>query len=112
MIFPKSQTTRFKARGFVATALFAVISFGLILPASSLAAEHQGERNASTADTTQTSPSLPRHGEAMSSVKARLGSPQDMKPAVGEPPITRWIYPDFIVFFEGDRVIHTVEKKH
>jgi hypothetical protein len=27
---------------------------------------------------------------------------------VGKPPITRWDYPGFSVFFEGDRVIDTV----
>jgi hypothetical protein len=27
---------------------------------------------------------------------------------VGAPPITRWDYPNFSVFFEGDRVIHAV----
>ena len=27
---------------------------------------------------------------------------------VGQPPITRWDYPHFSVFFEKDRVIHAV----
>jgi len=29
-------------------------------------------------------------------------------PTVGKPPITRWDYPSFSVFFEHDRVIHAV----
>ena len=31
--------------------------------------------------------------------------------AVGEPPISRWVYADFVVFFEYDRVIHAVIKR-
>jgi hypothetical protein len=44
----------------------------------------------------------------MSSVETRFGAPQNRRPAVGEPPITRWDYPGFAVFFEHDRVIHAV----
>ena len=29
-------------------------------------------------------------------------------PALGNPPITRWDYPQFSVYFENDRVLHTV----
>jgi hypothetical protein len=27
---------------------------------------------------------------------------------VGDPPITRWVYDRFTVYFENDRVIHSV----
>ena len=50
----------------------------------------------------------PARGMRMSSVEARFGAPQNRHPAVGEPPITRWDYPAFAVFFEHDRVIHAV----
>jgi len=50
----------------------------------------------------------PTRGMRMSAVEARFGAPQDRHPAVGEPPITRWDYPGFSVFFERDRVIHAV----
>ena len=29
-------------------------------------------------------------------------------PAVGKPPISRWEYPGFVVYFEHDHVIHSV----
>ncbi len=50
----------------------------------------------------------PRGGETMSQVEARFGKPKAVKGPVGDPPITRWDYPKFSVFFEHDRVIHSV----
>lgn len=50
----------------------------------------------------------PKGGETMSQVKARFGQPEAIKGPVGEPPITRWDYAKFSVFFEHDRVIDSV----
>jgi len=50
----------------------------------------------------------PARGMTMHAVEAKFGAPQDRHPAVGEPPISRWDYPGFSVFFEKDRVIHAV----
>ncbi len=50
----------------------------------------------------------PTRGASMATVEARFGSPSQQQAAVGAPPITRWDYPGFVVFFEHDRVIHTV----
>ncbi|RMG36574.1 MAG: hypothetical protein D6720_04725 [Gammaproteobacteria bacterium] len=50
----------------------------------------------------------PRGGETMSQVETRFGKPKAIKGPVGDPPITRWDYPKFSVFFEYDRVIHSV----
>jgi hypothetical protein len=44
----------------------------------------------------------------MQSVESRFGAPTAKHAAVGKPPITRWDYPTFSVFFENDRVIHAV----
>lgn len=52
----------------------------------------------------------PTRGMTMTSVEAHFGAPQDRRPAVGEPPITRWDYAGYSVFFERNRVIHTVAK--
>lgn len=51
----------------------------------------------------------PPRGATMSKVKQRFGMPARILPAVGKPPITRWIYPQFIVYFEHRWVIDTVE---
>lgn len=53
---------------------------------------------------------LPRTGQSREAVKARFGSPQDTKGPTGEPPITQWLYDDFVVYFEHNHVIHTVVK--
>jgi hypothetical protein len=50
----------------------------------------------------------PARGLTMDKVEAKFGAPTRRVPAVGEPPITRWEYPGFVVFFERDRVLHTV----
>ncbi len=50
----------------------------------------------------------PRRGETMRQVEAHFGPPERRYPTVGKPPITRWDYPGFSVFFEFTRVVHSV----
>jgi len=50
----------------------------------------------------------PTQGMNMSVVEQKFGQPTQKFPAVGEPPITRWQYGEFDVFFEYDKVIHSV----
>jgi hypothetical protein len=50
----------------------------------------------------------PSRGMTMQAVESKFGAPQERHAAVGEPPISRWDYPGFKVFFEKDRVIHSV----
>ncbi len=55
----------------------------------------------------------PQRGEKMPAVEARFGKPDSVQGPVGEPPITRWDYPRFSVFFEYDTVLDTViHRKH
>ena len=44
----------------------------------------------------------------MDQVLQRFGEPQQRLGPVGEPPISHWVYPDFVVYYEYDRVIHAV----
>jgi len=53
----------------------------------------------------------PQSGVTMASVEQRFGSPTRVAAAVGDPPITRWEYPGFTVYFEHDRVIHAVPNR-
>lgn len=55
--------------------------------------------------------STPSRGMTAASVESRYGTPQSKVAPVGDPPISRWIYSDFVVFFEYDRVIHAVVKR-
>lgn len=50
-------------------------------------------------------------GMTAENVEARFGTPDAKIAAVGDPPISRWEYKNFVVFFEYDRVIHTVVKR-
>lgn len=52
----------------------------------------------------------PTRGMTQDAVQASFGAPQDVRNPVGDPPITRWEYPGFVVFFEYDKVIHAVSK--
>ena len=53
---------------------------------------------------------VPRMGMKKAEVERQYGSPQKRKAPVGEPPISRWDYADFSVYFEGNTVLHTVHK--
>jgi hypothetical protein len=50
----------------------------------------------------------PKRGSTMGEVEKHFGAPLTRHPTVGAPPITRWDYSGFAVFFEHDRVIHAV----
>ena len=53
----------------------------------------------------------PARGSTMDEVRTQAGDPQQEMAAVGEPPITRWVYNDYTVVFEYDRVVHVVAKR-
>lgn len=53
----------------------------------------------------------PTRGMSQASVQSKFGSPATVRAPVGDPPITRWEYQDFVVFFEYDKVIHAVIKR-
>lgn len=53
----------------------------------------------------------PKNGQSMDHVKSHFGEPTNAYPAIGEPPITRWNYAKFSVYFEHNLVIHSVVNK-
>jgi hypothetical protein len=55
--------------------------------------------------------SRPKAGQTMTAVESKFGAPAEKRGAVGQPPITRWDYPAFSVYFEHDRVIHAVARR-
>ncbi|MCC5856843.1 MAG: hypothetical protein JJT90_01690 [Ectothiorhodospiraceae bacterium] len=62
------------------------------------------EAEASTTD-------RPRHGQTMDQVRSRFGEPERRVEPVGEPPIARWEYAGFTVYFEHDRVLRAVMRR-
>jgi hypothetical protein len=78
----------------------------LLLAAAPLAAEtvvvnDQLEVRAATRE-------MPARGMDMGAVETHFGAPQTRHAAVGQPPITRWDYPGFSVYFEYKHVVHSV----
>ena len=53
---------------------------------------------------------FPRRGMSTDKVQNELGRPSTIIPAVGQPPISRWVYDDRTVYFENSSVIHVVAK--
>ena len=50
----------------------------------------------------------PARGMTMEQVASKFGAPATKVPAVGKPPISRWEYAGFVVYFEAEHVIHSV----
>lgn len=50
----------------------------------------------------------PTRGMTMAEVARRFGEPRKKLPAVGKPPITRWQYRGYTVYFEFQYVIDSV----
>jgi hypothetical protein len=50
----------------------------------------------------------PQRGSSMSAVEQKFGAPANKSGPVGNPPITKWFYPNFVVVFENDKVLHAV----
>lgn len=51
---------------------------------------------------------LPGRGMTMEMVQNRFGEALGKEPAVGTPPISKWSYKNFSVYFESEFVIHAV----
>ena len=82
--------------------LFALLSAGWLLAASAAAFAQSAEPTTTT---------IPDRCISMEQVEQRFGAPNQMFPPVGDPPISRWVYNDFTVYFEYDLVVHTVNNE-
>ncbi len=52
----------------------------------------------------------PNRGMSMDTVESKWGKPDIKRNSVGDPPISRWEYSTFVVYFEYRNVIHAVVK--
>lgn len=93
-----------KDKPFKTTVFLLVSAFGLAfsVQANELLIERVEAKAASD---------IPQKAASMNQVRAQYGDPVIEHAAVGEPPITRWEYADFIVYFENQYVITSVLKK-
>jgi len=51
---------------------------------------------------------LPENGQSKAAIESKYGAPQQKHGAVGDPPISRWDYGDYSVYFEYDMVLFSV----
>ena len=87
--------------GTLKIALALAALWGSLATAETIVVDDQVQVRPSTID-------RPGRGLTMTAVEAKFGAPQTRHDAVGAPPITRWDYAGFSVFFEKDRVIDAV----
>ena len=86
--------------------LLATVAFAIAMTVSATAVQAQTEDSATHQSV---------HGLTQSQVIARFGEPEKRfapTPAHGEhptPPIIRWDYADFSIYFENDTALHRVE---
>ena len=73
-----------------------------------LATAHAQGEPAAGAPALQAQGGVPSRGLTTAQVEQRYGAPADRLAAIGQPPISRWVYPSFVVYFEYDLVIHAV----
>ncbi len=90
---------RFAALIFCASCTLTIVSTA---SADTLLVKRMGHENAAA---------MPRRGSTMTSIEAQYGAPIKKYAAVGKPPITRWDYPAFSVYFEYKHVIDSVASK-
>jgi hypothetical protein len=83
------------------------LSIGLLGTVSAQNLDMSGAEGSKTFD----QPGKPTRGMSQESVQANFGAPQSTTAAVGDPPISRWEYAEFVVFFEHNLVIHSVTKR-
>jgi len=87
--------------------ILSVLCCGLVALANAQTLDMSGTSQSGTFD----QPGKPTRGMTQARVEESFGAPQSTSAAVGEPPISRWEYAGFVVFFEYDRVIHAVSKR-
>ena len=90
--------------------LFTAISLSMAttLQAETLEMPTESAAPASAPAAASYSVTLPGRGMNMTQVEEKFGPPLQKLPEVGEPPIIRWIYSDYTVYFEYEFVINSI----
>jgi hypothetical protein len=98
----RPETQSMPSKHWLLSALAALATSGPLLCGAALADE------LAVPASPERSADRPTPGMSMEKVEARFGAPAKRIPAVGAPPISRWEYPGFVVYFENNLVIHAV----
>ena len=96
-------------RFFSAPPLVLLLGLGLATP---LAAEQlQMPAEGQNAPQTRPAMDMPTKGMSKQQVEQIYGQPRQKLAPVGEPPISRWVYENYTVYFEYNHVIHSVANR-
>lgn len=98
-------TKIFQYRIFQYSTLFVVLGLSTLGWAETMVST---TNNSQPAQDTARAITLPNTGMTMPQVESTFGQPAEKQPSVGKPPITIWRYADFNVYFEHQRVLHSV----
>ncbi|MBV1910384.1 MAG: hypothetical protein KUG78_13865 [Kangiellaceae bacterium] len=102
----KYRASKFKitTKSLVISSILATFPFGAITVAETLPMpiSQQGSHNVET----------PRNGLDKASVESMYGEPVQRISSVGAPPISKWVYQEYTVYFEYDLVLHSVIHKN
>ncbi len=94
-------------RSFFLTSAALLLALGGAVPASADTIEVQ---QAGPTTPVPAGMEIPVRGMHMEQVEKMYGKPDAIDPPVGDPPITRWEYPAYSVYFEYSYVIQSVVK--
>ena len=83
-------------QAFRLTVLASVLALPLLVPVPAVAAGASSDSD------------IPPRRMRMSKVRDHFGGPRTVLPAVGRPPITRWLSNAYTVYFERQTVIESV----
>ena len=83
----------------------------MALPVSGLASTETRTTSVSQQSVDLKHLARPGTGVSKEYVAKKFGDPVSKEPAVGEPPISVWHYDSYSVYFEHNKVVHTVLKK-
>jgi outer membrane usher protein len=73
--------------------------------------EHKPQASPPPVRVAAAAPDMPVRGMDMLNVAHIFGTPLTRMPPVGDPPITRWVYPGYIVYFERNLVLKSVVRR-
>lgn len=90
--------------------LTTILLCGALVTVSNGVYAQNGATDSGATDSTPPGASVmvPQRGMSMEAVQTQFGVPSAQLPPVGEPPIARWVYDGFTVYFEHHYVIHAV----
>ena len=88
--------------------IFTAISLSMATPLQAETLEMPSSTPAAPEAAAGYTVTLPGRGMNMTQVEEKFGPPLEKLPEVGDPPIIRWIYPNYTVYFEYQFVINSV----